>query len=113
MKLVSLLKFTTSFSLYSEYHEPSGSWEDLSQSNPAFALGDLEFIYETKNVTVWKKSYFGEEISGSSFSTIPKFGISTRIAQKEICNFKIRYSEMYCLTLGKLVFRGGLKGKIH
>ena len=35
---------------------------NLRKSNPAFALGDLEFIYETKNVTVWKKSYFGEEI---------------------------------------------------
>ena len=41
-------------------------------------------------------------------NTIPNFGIPDRIAQKENCNFQIRYSEMYSLTSGKHVFRGGL-----
>ncbi|MAJ43281.1 MAG: hypothetical protein CMF96_00865 [Candidatus Marinimicrobia bacterium] len=35
---------------------------NLRKSNPAFALGDLEFLYNSRNVSVWKKSYFGDEV---------------------------------------------------
>ena len=34
----------------------------LRRTNPAFALGDLTFIKSTKNISIWKKTYFEDEV---------------------------------------------------
>ena len=34
----------------------------LRRTNPAFALGDLTFIKSSKNISIWKKTYFEDEV---------------------------------------------------
>lgn len=57
---------------------------NLRKTNPAFALGDLEVLFENKNISAWKKTYFTEVIL-----IIFNSSNDTEIIQLDLNNYRL------------------------